>query len=66
MANYPEFVNEEGYLTNEPAIVRAAAAKIGADHVYYFNYDWRLDPMLMRKNCVAMWSEQSAKLAMIK
>ena len=33
MANYPEFVNEEGYLTNEPAIVRAAAAKIGADHV---------------------------------
>ena len=37
MANYPEFVNEEGYLTNEPAIVRAAAAKIGADHVYYFN-----------------------------
>ena len=45
MENYPEFVNEEGYLTNEPAIVRAAAAKIGADHVYYFNYDWRLDPM---------------------
>lgn len=45
MASYPEFVNEEGYLTNEPAIVRAAAAKIGADHVYYFNYDWRLDPM---------------------
>lgn len=45
MANYPEFVNEEGYLTNEPALVRAAAQKIGADHVYYFNYDWRLDPM---------------------
>lgn len=49
MANYPEFVNEEGYLTNEPAIVRAAAAKIGADHVYYFNYDWRLDPMAHAK-----------------
>lgn len=45
MASYPEFVNEEGYLTNEPALVRAAAQEIGADHVYYFNYDWRLDPM---------------------
>lgn len=45
MASYPAFVNEEGYLTNEPAVVRAAAKQIGADHVYYFNYDWRLDPM---------------------
>lgn len=45
MASYPAFVNEEGYLTNEPALVRAAANQIGADHVYYFNYDWRLDPM---------------------
>lgn len=45
MASYPEFVNEEGYLTNEPALVRAAANQIGADHVYYFSYDWRLDPM---------------------
>lgn len=38
--------NHPGYLTgtaNEPAICRQVAQNIGADNVYAFNYDWRLD-----------------------
>lgn len=45
MASYPEFANNTEFTANEPAVVREAVEKIGADHVYYFNYDWRLDPM---------------------
>lgn len=45
MDNYPEFINNKDFTVNEGAVVRAAADKIGADHVYFFNYDWRLDPM---------------------
>ena len=29
----------------EFAIIRSAVQAVGADHVYYYNYDWRLDPM---------------------
>ena len=29
---------------NEYALLRRASEAIGADHVYFFNYDWRLDP----------------------
>ena len=38
--------NHPGYLTgtaNEPAICRQVAQNIGSNHVYAFNYDWRLD-----------------------
>lgn len=45
MASYPEFASNTEFTANEPAVVREAVEKIGADHVYYFNYDWRLDPM---------------------
>lgn len=45
MAHYPAFVGNEDFMTGEPAMIRAAAGKIGADHVYLFTYDWRLDPM---------------------
>lgn len=45
MENYPEFATNPEFTENEPAVVREAVEKIGADHVYYFNYDWRLDPM---------------------
>lgn len=45
MASYPEFAGNPEFTANEPAVVREAVEKIGADHVYYFNYDWRLDPM---------------------
>ena len=29
----------------EFAIIRSAVQAVGADHVYYYNYDWRLDPL---------------------
>lgn len=45
MESYPEFAGNSEFTANEPAVVREAVEKIGADHVYYFNYDWRLDPM---------------------
>ena len=45
MESYPDFATNPEFEANEPAVVRAAVEKIGADHVYYFNYDWRLDPM---------------------
>ncbi len=45
MASYPDFATNPEFTANEPAVVREAVEKIGADHVYYFNYDWRLDPM---------------------
>lgn len=45
MERYPDFATNPEFEANEPAVVRAAVEKIGADHVYYFNYDWRLDPM---------------------
>lgn len=45
MASYPDFATNPEFTANEPAVVREAVERIGADHVYYFNYDWRLDPM---------------------
>lgn len=29
----------------EFAIIRSAVQAVGADHVYYYNFDWRLDPL---------------------
>lgn len=29
----------------EFSIIRTAVHTVGADHTYYYNYDWRLDPM---------------------
>ena len=31
--------------TSEFSIVNAAVRTVGADHAYFYNYDWRLDPM---------------------
>lgn len=42
IGNYPEFFDRVDY---EFGITRTAAEKFGRDKVYYFNYDWRLDPM---------------------
>ena len=41
-ANYIDTVDWEPY--NEQALVMAACARYGAENVYYFTYDWRLDP----------------------
>ncbi len=41
--NYPEAVSRDA--TDEISLVASLADRYGADKVYYFVYDWRLDPM---------------------
>lgn len=41
LANHRDWL--ECYDANEPAIYRQVCDKVGADNVYAFNYDWRLD-----------------------
>lgn len=43
MANYPEYMSTA--LISEEGLLHSACDRLGADHVYYFNYDWRLDPL---------------------
>ena len=43
MSNYPELYKDEN--KDELGIVRAACEKYGAENVYFYNYDWRLDPL---------------------
>lgn len=43
MAAYPEFASGSG--GNEFGMLHTAIDKLGADHVYFFNYDWREDPV---------------------
>ena len=43
MSNYPELYKDEN--KDELGIVRAACEKYGAQNVYFYNYDWRLDPL---------------------
>ncbi|MGN1479276.1 MAG: esterase/lipase family protein, partial [Acutalibacteraceae bacterium] len=43
MADYPELYQDE--VKDEQGILNAACRKYGADNVYFFNYDWRLDPL---------------------
>lgn len=41
--NYPEaFMNE---VKDEGGVVKAGIEAFGADNTYFFNYDWRLDPL---------------------
>lgn len=42
--NYPEILNHKND-EDEQGVTKAIAASIGAENVYYFNYDWRLDPL---------------------
>ena len=44
LANYPE--REEWGTENEYGILYTACEKYGAENVYYFNYDWRIDPYI--------------------
>lgn len=41
MAHHKEWM--ESKVSNEPALVKSICDQIGADNVYCFNYDWRLD-----------------------
>ena len=48
MANHPELY--ENAASSEFAVVKTAVELVGADHVYCYNYDWRLDPVDNSKN----------------
>ncbi len=41
--NYPEILENEND-EDEQGIAKALAASLGGENVYYYNYDWRLDP----------------------
>ncbi len=43
VSHYPEVIDREG--VGEISLVASLADRYGADNVYYFVYDWRLDPM---------------------
>lgn len=42
--NYPELFELRG---NEPGMVQSFADEFGGENVYYFTYDWRLDPYVI-------------------
>ena len=42
--HYPDELLEADETEDEIAVVKTAAKAVGAEHVYFFNYDWRLDP----------------------
>lgn len=42
-ASYPEYFSSTA--TDEISLASSLMARYGADKVYYFDYDWRLDPM---------------------
>jgi len=52
MANYPEYMSTA--LISEEGLLHSACDRLGADHVYYFNYDWRLDPLVHAQELNAM------------
>ena len=43
MANYPDLY--AGETKDEQGILNAACQKYGSENVYFYNYDWRLDPL---------------------
>ncbi len=45
LAHYPEFLASlKGECSREIGILQRAVEEYGAENVYYYNYDWRLDP----------------------
>ncbi len=43
--NYPDEWDLSARLADEEAVIAAAIKTVGAENSYFFNYDWRLDPM---------------------
>lgn len=43
--NYPETFQQSEDIEDEIGIVKGLIEDIGGENVYFFNYDWRLDPM---------------------
>ncbi|MCH5198514.1 MAG: hypothetical protein J1E34_06375 [Oscillospiraceae bacterium] len=44
MSNYPEMLSEARY-EKEEGLLHSAVDRYGAENVYYFKYDWRLDTL---------------------
>ncbi|MBQ6467207.1 MAG: hypothetical protein IJJ61_04620 [Clostridia bacterium] len=44
VANYPELLDTSS--ADEMGILKRAIEIYGAENVYYYNYDWRLDPLM--------------------
>lgn len=44
LASYPELI---GGTNNEMGMLTTFSETFGADHVYYVNYDWRVDPLVV-------------------
>lgn len=42
--NYPEILNHENE-EDEQGIIKGLASSLGGENVYFYNYDWRLDPL---------------------
>ncbi len=42
--HYPDDILESGQTEDEVAILRTMADTVGAENVYFFNYDWRRNP----------------------
>lgn len=58
VAHYPELhIGEK----SEEGLVASAYEKYGGSHVYFFNYDWRLDPMDHAKDLNAMIQKAKAE-----
>lgn len=58
LAHYPEY--KEWGIFNEMGILQSACKKYGAENVFYFNYDWRIDPFINAEKINAM-VEQAKK-----
>ena len=43
--HYPEQILNAEETEDELAILKTLAAEVGPQHVYFFNYDWRLSPL---------------------
>lgn len=43
--NYPGEWNTDEKLADEEAVIATMMDTVGAENTYFFNYDWRLDPM---------------------
>ena len=43
--NYPQYIKDSEQNDDEVGIMKALIDEIGGKNVYFFNYDWRIDPM---------------------
>ena len=55
LAHYPEFLaGLNGNCAREIGILQRAVEEYGAENVYYYNYDWRLDPFYHAEKIAAL------------